>query len=91
MYDPIIISGANVILLKLKILSENWFGFEDSPPLIRMKPKVKKLTTSTKLKYFFFVKIMLFCFSTLKNEKVQINHKKNRFPKEKIGNRFSEG
>lgn len=81
MYDTIIISGASVILLKLKISSANWFGSEDPPPPIRMKPKVKKLMNSTKLKYFFFVKIMRFCFSTLKNKKVQINHKKKPVPK----------
>jgi hypothetical protein len=60
MYEPTTTSGASVMRRKLKISSLNVSGSEEPPPLIRMKPKVSKLMISNKIKYFFFVKIMLF-------------------------------
>jgi len=54
------ITGAKVIRLKLKISSLKTALSVEPPPLISMKPNIKKLMISTNIKYFFFVKIMLF-------------------------------
>lgn len=75
-YDPVISKGASVIRLKLKISSLKTFGSAEPPPLIRMKPKDSKPMISNKIRYFFFVKIMLFLFSTRQKQKVQYFDKK---------------
>lgn len=58
MYEPMMIRGAKVILLKLKISSLNMLGSDEPPPLISIKPKVSKLTIRSNATYLFFWKIM---------------------------------
>jgi hypothetical protein len=76
MYEKKMISGASVIRRKLKIASLNFSGSAEPPPLISAKPKTNKLMTNNKIKYFRFVKIMLFFTCTHEKQKVQFLQKK---------------
>jgi len=75
-YDKTMITGARVIRLKSNMSSLNLPGSTEPPPLISINPKISKLMINSKIRYFLFVKTIVFYSCTRKKQKVQIFAKK---------------